>query len=354
MDRVSIDNWLNDAFAFPGYILSSNDESAIQSNKTGWIVSKLFKKEFRKAKVHPETEADIIKKVELSIENKLPLHLIISFGGYKHFWNPSYPEVDFAELFNLRFMSEYVAPILKVHEPGVVLDYESEDTIITWMDNYPPKDLDRYAESFRELMKDYSQSIPSNFKISLIRSQEQLDENKLKSRVEALLPNMREEWAGLSAEERDYRLHRSPNNIKWDGFEDWTGLTPEEKDKKILESKIVNETYYVADFEFRTDYFTGGNHIPLVLSWGLSKENISHWLTLGSTHGSTVDFWSGRGILEVNNGKVIERVVSHSQYDRFKDKLDIIDAFKESQLKNLRSLEVGENLGIGTSVPTDR
>jgi hypothetical protein len=350
MDENLVKGWLKTAFDFPDYELTLNDKKQLKYwGKPLWIANKLFVKEFRKAAVHEDTKKDIMQKVTLSVVKDIPIYLIIAFGGYKHFWNPSYPEVDFAELFNLRFMSEYVAPILKVHEPGVILDYESEDVIITWMDNYPRRDIDAYAKSLRELMGIYSRSAPKNFKVSLVRSQEQVDEGKLKARVGELLPNTVKEWASLPDEEIEYRLHRSPNNIMWKGEADWSGLSEEEKTKKIRESKMVNETYYAADFEVRESYFSGGNHIPLVLSWGLSKENIAHWLTLGSTRSSTVDFWSGHGVLEIKDGRAIERVVSHKQYDSIKDKLVTVDAFKDSPLKNLKSLEVGERLEIGVN-----
>ena len=277
------------------------------------------------------------------------MHFIAAFGGYKHFWNPSYPEVDFAELFNLRFMSEYLSPILEAHEPGVVLEYESEDVILTAMDNYPPRDLDRYSESFRELIKMYSKSLPKNLKISLVRAREQVPSDALWKKIDEYLPNTRKEWDSLSKEEIELRLSHSTSNIMWNGNEDLTKMNDEEKKKRVLESKIINEAYYAADWDFRKDFFTGENHIPVVFWFGKTRDNFAHWLTLGSTYSSMVDFWVGRGILELRNGKVVERIVSHSQYERIKGKLEIIDAFNELPLKNLKSIEIGENLGIGES-----
>lgn len=44
---------------------------------------------------------DISQKIQLAVDANEPIYLIIIFGGYKHFWNDSYPHVDWAELFNL-------------------------------------------------------------------------------------------------------------------------------------------------------------------------------------------------------------------------------------------------------------
>lgn len=340
---------MKSAFSFDEYQLIPKDERTLKYDEIKWITDRIFTKTFRKAPVHPEAAADIQQKVKLSVEAGQPLYFILCFGGYKHFWNPSYPEVDFAELFELKFMSDYLAPILEAYEPGVVLEYESEDVIMSAMDNYPEKDLDRYSQSFRELIALFSKSIPSNFKIRLVRAREQVPEESLWKRINEYLPNTRKEWNSLSTAERDSRLGHSYSNMMWKGEKDLTSMSGKEREERVLESKILNETYYAADFDFRKYYLTGGNHIPLVCSFGTSRDNIGHWLTLGSTYSSMVDFWVGRGILEIKNGKVVERVVSHNQYDRIKDKLEVIEAFKDLPLKNLRNIEIGENLGIGES-----
>ncbi len=277
----------------------------------------------------------------MSITENKPIYLIILFGGYKHFWNTSYPEVDFAELFNLRMMCECVAPILAAYEPGVILDYQSED-VIMWMDNYPESALNAYADSFKSIIKNLSKNLPNNFKISYVRAREQYDVKKLFARIEELAPKRREEWSKISKGELDLKLHRSPSNIMWKGNEDWTKLSESERQKKILESKIINETFYDADFELRGDYLCGGNHIPIVLSWGLTYENTLKWLTFGSTYASTTDFWVGRGILEYVNGKFVERVISHKQYDAIKNRLKTMKV-DFLPLKNFKEIEVYED-----------
>lgn len=327
---------------FPDYKLTNKDKRTISfGKKAEWITNKLLLKRFRKSKLHDQTRQDILDKVSLSIKENKPIYLIILFGGYKHFWNTSHPEVDWAELFNLRFMSEYIAPILAVHPPGVILDYESEDVIIPLMDNYPEETLDIYATSFKRLIEIYSKCLPNEFKINYVRSQDQYNTTKLFERIKELLPKKLEDWKKLSSEEILQRLHRSPRSIMWKGKMDWTKLSEQEKQEKIQMSKIINETYYDADFEFRGNYFTGDNHIPIVLSWGLTSENFANWLTLGSTHASSVDFWIGRGILESRNGEFIPRVVSQTQYSSIKNKLQIFET-NLLTLKNFKNIEVYE------------
>lgn len=329
--------------SFPKYILTDTDKKVISDeDKADWIVRVLLRKGFRKAEVAESTRQDIRKKVLMSVKEARPLHFVILFGGYKHFWNSSYPEVDWAELFNLNFMSELFAPILEMHKTGVILDYGSEDIIITMMDNYPKTALDRYAESFSELLKLYLKHCPSNFKINYVRTGKMYDSEKLKAKVKERLPQKLKDFESLTKEEQEKHLHRSYHSVLWKGEEDWTTLSEKDRKNRIVESKVIEDTFYEVEAGFLGDYFTGDNRVPLVLSWGLSDENIDHWLTLGSTHASTVDFWIGRGILEDRgDGHFVQRVLSQKQYDAVKTKLRTIEtAFM--QARNLKSIEVYE------------
>ncbi|HLD57511.1 MAG TPA: hypothetical protein VJA47_04345 [archaeon] len=341
----AVRTYLKDLQEFPKYVLTEEDKKSIQSDRVMWMTRKLLLKRFRKTKLYEETEKDILNKITLSIEKDEPVHLIILFGGYKHFWNPSYPRVDWAELFNLRFMSELVAPLLTVHKPGVVLDYGSEDVIMTMMDNYPEKDLDAYASSFEELLEFYTKYVPSNFKISYVRTGRKYDSDKLKNKITESLPNKRTEWDKLSSEEKEKRLKRSRRSLVWNGQEDWTKLNQKEREEKIIVSKIIEDTFYEVEAEFLGDYFTGGTHIPVVLSWGLSDENATHWLTLGSTFASTTDFWIGRGVLEIQSSRIVPRVVSQKQYGAIKDRLQKISV-KEFTIKGFGSIETGESISF--------
>lgn len=125
----------------------------------------------------------------------------------------------------------------------------------------------------------------------------------------------------------------------WKGKEDWTKFTGKEREEKIIESKMLNEAYYDADYEQRKDYFEGSNHIPIVLSWGKTYENATNWLTLGSTFSSMVDFWVGRGIVEEREDKFVPRIVSQNQYKEIKDKLETVKT-NLVPLKNFELIEV--------------
>ena len=316
---------LNDYLNYLKYEFSESDIKFIEKDKAQWMTDKLFRRKFRKTKIYEKTYNDILNKVRLAVDQNLPVHFTIIFGGYKHFWNSSYPNVDWAELFNLKFMSEFVAPILEIHKPGVVLDYASEDVIITKMNNYPKQSLDKYANSFQILIDYYSERMPKNFQINYVRTGDKYDSKLLFSKIDEKLSNSKKEWNKLTENEKEINLKRSKRSFMFKGEVDYSDLNENGKKKLIEESKQIENLFYEIEDELIDGYYYEGTHIPIALSWGLSDENFDHWLTLGSVSGSAVDFWIGRGILEIRDDKLVTRVISHSQYVKIKNKLITVE-----------------------------
>lgn len=77
----------------------------------GTMVDRLFAKKFRKYSIAPDVKTNVSEKLANIIEKQLPLTFVPSFGGYKHWWCPTYPTIDWAEIFNMKFILEYLSPI---------------------------------------------------------------------------------------------------------------------------------------------------------------------------------------------------------------------------------------------------
>jgi hypothetical protein len=332
---------------FSPYILTTEDKKAVERNKTDFILQRLFAKKFRKQKLHPNTIEEITTKVKAKIEENKPIYFTIPFGGYKHFWNPSHPETDWAEIFTLKFLTEWISPILEIYEPGVVLEFISEDMILTRMDNYPASAREKYAECFRKLLEVYKKSLPKNFEIKYFRVGDKYNKEAIISEVEKLLPERWEAYEKLSEDQKAGELKRSNRSIFWNGEKDLTNLSEEEKQKRVVESRLIELAFYDTDArpEFLGDYFTEDNRIGICFSMGLSPDNIFYWIALGSTYASQVDYWIGRGILESKDGRFVNRIVSKKQYEKIKDKLEAQEIKIEelSGLKNYTSIEVIES-----------
>lgn len=310
--------------------------------KAGFIVQSLSRKKFRR-KLTPKARQILKDKVIACLDAKKPIHFTIPFGGYKHFWNESHPEPDWAEIFNLVFLVEYVTPILAVHAPGVIIEYISEDLILPEMNNYPESALDAYAKNFNELVNYFNKRLLSNLQIKFFRIGDRYDKTKIIADTLSVIPQKLIEFKKLSAPQREIELHRSVRSVMWRGRKDLTGLSDLEKENRIIKSRLIELSYYATEAkpEFLGDYLNGNDHICLCFSYGLSPDNISEDVTLASSYGSVVDFWIGRGILVCQNGRFIPRIVSKSQYASFMPYLRKI--FIESPClphQNYRDIEI--------------
>lgn len=336
-----MEEYLNNLLThFSPYILSVNEYKIPKNN---FIVQKLVRKKFRKQKVFPSELEKITKNVNICIKDNKPIQIIIAFGGYKHFWSSSHPYPDWAELFTLKFLTDWLSPAIAVHKPGAIVEFASEDVILTKMDNYTAEALDDYSKHFKLLLATYGKYVPKNLKFTYFRIGEKYDKNQIVKSVEKLIPEGRKRWNKLSKNEKELELKRSKRSIMWKGQVDLTKLSPQQKENKMIESRIIELAYYKAEIlpQFLGNYYNDENRIPICFSFGLSSDNSDHWLTLGSTYASVVDYWIGRGILGTKNGNFINRIVSKNQYEKIKKYLKTSKIkFDLLPLKNFQSIEV--------------
>lgn len=342
--QSAVANYLKDLLVkFEPYVFSHEEERIAKGDPGRFIVQKLLRKKFRKQKLHPDTIRDITNKISQSVKDSKPLHFVIPFGGYKHFWNPSHPYPDWAELFTLRFLTEWAAPVLVVHKPGVIIEFISEGVILPRMDNYPDDVIEQYSKGFAALIGMYKKYVPNTVDIRFFRVEDKYDKKKIVEEVEKLLPQSWDKWNNYSEAEKAIELKRSRRSLFWDGKEDLTKMSEQQKERRIIESRLIELAYYGVEATpaFLGDYFTRDNHIPICFSYGLSPDNTDHWLTLGSTYASAVDYWIGRGILEERSNGFINRIVSREQYTRIKNNLRSYRVNLDLlPLKNYESIEV--------------
>jgi len=330
---ININKYLNKIFTdFTLYTLSGEDKKIIDRDLKTFIIQKLIRKKFRKQRVFPETLKEITEKVELSIKNNQPINFSIFFGGYKHFWNPSSPEVDWAEIFTFKFLTEWVSPIVAVYKPGVTFDFISEDMILEKMNNYSNESLDKYSQSFRVLLDGYNRKLPKNLKFNFIRLKDKFNQEKMFKAVEKKMKEGYKRWNSLNQEEQELELKRSKRSV----------IGKDINRDRFIESRIIELAYYeVEAFPEFFGYYFKENNILLSFSFGLSSDNVDHWLVLGSTYASVVDFWIGRGILEQRKDGLINRIVSKEQYKKIKKYLRIVKTeVKNLNLKNFKSIEI--------------
>src|SRR3989338_6113290 len=263
------------------YQPSKSEVKEIEKDLVGFILRKIIRKKFRKGKLYPNTQKTIYEKVSFRVKKNLPI--------------------------------DFVSPIVASYHAGVLLEYISEDLILTRMNNYPQASLEQYSKSFSKLLNLYAKNTPKNLQFNYFRIGDRYDKNTIIKRVEELLPERRKDFEKLSPEEKERELNRSHRSVFYNGEKDLTQLKDKDRLERIIESRLIELAYYKIEgqSEFLSDYLYGDGHICICFSFGLSHDNIDNDLTLGSTYSSIVDYWIGRGILEKNSEKFIPRIVSN-------------------------------------------
>lgn len=294
----------------------------------GTMIDRLFAKKFRKYAIDPEVKVNVSEKLNNIINKKLPLTFVPSFGGYKHWWSPTYPTIDWAEIFNMKFMLEYLSPIFNNYKDNkTTIEYESEEIILSELNNVPQSGLDEYTKTFREACEFFNKKLNGKAKLKLSLAREQykdynFDKQKLLNRIQEMLPEYTQRFESYDEEDKARRIKKAETNFKIDGVTDYSSYTEQQKQLLYKQSRIFNEAFLDADYEVRGNaFFEKETNIPLLFSFGLGPGGEA-WLHIGSSKSSMTDFWAGTGILELrNNGEIVERILSRKQFEQIKDNL---------------------------------
>ena len=292
------------------------------------FLQRIFLRRYRKYATTNDVREFVYGRLSGIIDNKLPMTFVPSFGGYKHWWSPTYPTTDWAEVFNVKFLLEYLAPIYNSYkENKVSIKYESEEVILAELNNIPQSGLDDYTRTFRDVLKVFQEIIGDKVELSLVLAREQYEEvgyskEKLLARIEEMMPDYYARFNSYDEEDKKRRIAKVKTNFRLDGVKDYTHLSEEEKMNLYIWSRVFNEAFLDADYEVRGEsFFDDESTIPLLFSFGLGPGGEA-WPHIGSSSSSMVDFWAGMGILEKReNGTIIPRIISKTQYDLIKNDL---------------------------------
>ncbi len=285
------------------------------------VLNRLFLKRYAKKAQYDAAKKYTAEKVDNILNSKLPFIFCFCFGGYKHFWSPTYPEPDWAEIFTMKYLMSYVLPIAKTYDYGVNIEFESEEVALSYMNNVPQEGLDKYNYIFKELISYVNNKTIQPVSLNLVLARDFYDKNELLSKMNDYIGEVEKRFEELDEEEKMIRLKRAETNIMWNGVKDLTNLDEESKKKFIYNSRITNEAFLDIDYELRgNEYFEKQNLIPLVGTFGYGAGGET-WLHIASNKSSMVDFWAGMGILEIRENKIIERTISQKQFENIKNKL---------------------------------
>jgi hypothetical protein len=137
-------------------------------------------------------------------------------------------------------------PILAVYQPGVKINFISEDVILELLDNYDDKDLERYSKSFEKMLESLQKYFPENFEIDYQRSRDMYNKDKMIKMVMQRLDDRVSEYLAKSKEEKEKLFHRTYGYIRKENSSEIDFAT----------SKAVEDIFYEIDYELAPQVFS--------------------------------------------------------------------------------------------------
>ncbi|MBN2100911.1 hypothetical protein JW710_03390 [Candidatus Dojkabacteria bacterium] len=316
------------------YELSSDEKKTLQyEGIETYIFRKLKSKKFRKTKLDNDSEKQIKEAIATNVSKNEPIKFTYPFGGYKIWRVPDYPCAGWSEFMTINYVCSYVAPILAGYEPGVEFYFSSDDVVIELIDNFPRKDLDKYVASFKSLIAEFSKYFPQNMKMEL--KQVVPDIYKTKEEYEKELEELYKEFKLRKYTEEDLIKSKKKFifHFQKKGQKDYSGFSEKEL------SELWNDLLFWSDaylaLEKRKDFVRGNDRIVLF------SNPIPLAIDIGSNQVSKAKFWAGYGVLEKDNDKFFERILSPSQWEKSK-KLARTENINFLSQPNFKSVHVFE------------
>lgn len=312
------------------YSLTPEDAKKIQHEGIGkFIFDKLNSSKFKASATEEKYLAKIKEKIDTSIAEDAPIHITLPFGATKNPYLPTAPHIDWAEVFSIAYLRQYLKPLAKAYKHGVILEYVSVAVFEEKVNRIPKADADLYDTEFLALLEIYKKFLPENFRILYTRVEDVISRDKINNALTIKIEELEKVWDKQSPEIIAYKLVRAKRNSLFDEKDP-------HKDELILESALGHDAFCS---ECWTTEAAPWDKKDMIV---LGHNYTSGWaIHVRSAAGSSVNFWSGIGVLVAKGDKYIPTVLSPKQYEEVKDRVkeSPIDIF-QGKFKNLDTIAV--------------
>lgn len=263
------------------------------------LFAKVMSKKFRKVRVDEESVAITKKAISLAVKDNKPVIISILFGGNKLWRFEEAPEIDWAELFSITYFLQWMKSIASVYEPGVCLDYYSEDVAVEKLNNIPKSETDQYSETFKLMLEWLKPYVPKNVTIQYRRyGDEYNDISEYYAELEEAKQAVLKENGGKLPVLTDVQKLATELNVRLLPGQD---KDPEWREKVELIHKSLERT------KTMLRYFEDPTLIPACPTWYPAT------IATGSTKRSYAKFWAAVGVLERDGDTFHELVLTPKQ-----------------------------------------
>lgn len=323
--------YLNDQLStFPQPELTLKEKRLMNDGHVGeYILRKLMTQRFRTKAISCILMDEIVRKVTKSVKNGKPIYLTVPFGGYKLWKYPTFPNLDWAEVFNIIQLRNYLAPIVAVYRPGVVLEYWSDEIMVSRTNNYPQTDLDRYNGQFSDLIAWWRGYLPENFQVRYSKIRDQISYDEYWRRMKADLKKVEGDWENLSEEIKNVRMKKSERNYHGN-------LNEKNKEVLLKDGALCHDAFIFGDWKKDIPWAFDDHMIALGFrytgDWGIPVK---------SSQSSVCQFWVGIGVLKKREDRYVKSILTHSQWEKVCDQVKYCDVgLFPTEFKSLQKIPV--------------
>ena len=273
------------------------------------LVAALTRGSFRRTKIDGESAVDVRRKVAARVQDNSPISLTIPFGGYKNHRARSFPEPDWAELFNMNYMARYLFPVTARYAPGVIAYYTYSSRVMDVVSNIPIEATDSYMDRFHQLLSVVNQDLPDNLRLTTFDITQQYDRPELLKELRTNFEDNQERWqAKFSADERAKRVASAQRNLIPRGVQDFSNLDDDAWASRCEEAAMWCEA--LDSLERRRLFNKYSEHIQLVFVRGPSLS-----IHVGSCDTAAHHFWSGTGVVHDRQRDLLQGIMSEPKIE---------------------------------------
>ena len=313
---MTINNFITDLITDKSpHTPTTEDKNIIQyEGIEKYIYKKLNSSKYRATKTTEDYDKLVREKISYCVKNRLPIHVDLSTGATKNPRAVTAPGIDWAEVFNVAFIREYLKPIAAAYKYGVLLDYFSVAIFEEKVNSISQKDVDLYDNQLNELIKVYQNYLPENLILRYRRLSDLTTKEVIYPILDEKVIELRKDWEKMSEEEKKEKIFRAERNVAF-------GKDEPNYDERILNAILHHEAF-------------GGECWAKAVTpvWNeLGDISLGHRYTDGwaihvrSAAASTINFWSGVGLLIKKGENYIPTVLSPNQFNSIKNKLKLED-----------------------------
>lgn len=278
-----------------------------QEDKITRIKRHLTHKHLRLGSLDKKFSQQLDKKLKCAVENNEPIHLVLAIGGFKNANISPEGNINWAEVFQIFHLLNFIAKICVFYSPGIIAEYTGDAEVACIVNNYKIEWIEKYTKEFRLIINIVGSLYKKpNLQIRYTTAQDFYDISTLEKEIR--LGAKRLNKASISVSE----FKSASNNY----FGDKTV-------ENIERSVLLNKAWLSFDVKERAEYLEGGNRIPM-----LHKKGVPGVYPLRSVKASGIQFWGALGVLVDHKGKIYPSLLSYNQMLEFEKSLKYVDICK--------------------------